>query len=476
MVDGMSAAHSAPSGLLVIDTGEESLKARLCMIQTARHTLDLQYYAIHDDITSNLLIEAVVKAAERGVRVRLLIDDISIGKARRSLSILDMMHNIEVRIFNPISKTYQSSLARFISFFANFDRATKRMHNKVLIADSETGITGGRNLGDEYFDAHADVAFKDIDIMAIGPVIKDMEQNFEEFWNDKNAHPIGELYKMKKSMQIILQLKHKLRKNLKTEIRSKKKREEFYAACTGYLESADSRLIWANADFIADKPHKIDGEVENASEPIQEILSLIEHAEEEFLIVSPYFVPQAKEMAWLKSLKKQGIKVRIVTNSLASTDVVAVHTGYVRRRMEILENGIELYEMKANDKKPRQRLLGRKTPSNASLHAKVYVVDRKAAVIGSLNFDPRSQNLNTEVALTVYNEDIARQLHDLYEKVTSPESSYRLLLENTDIGPRIVWITHEDGKKSVHSVEPEANLWRRVQVLLMGFLPIENQL
>jgi putative cardiolipin synthase len=456
------------SGFHILETGDESLSARLALINSAEKTLDLQYYAVNDDITSNLLILAIIRAANRGVKVRFLIDDISLDKPRRNLLILNAIDNIQVRIFNPITTVNQTFIARMIAFFADMPRTTQRMHNKALIADNRSAIVGGRNLGDEYFDAHSDMAFKDIDVLSDGPVTHKITANFEKFWNDRdNTYPITDLHSDRISPDSIKDLRTRLEKN--RDKQGKDSKADFDITYDDYL--AESSLVEAPADFIADTPRKLD---EEETQPeILRVYDLIDKAQKSILIVSPYFVPGDEGMSWLEDLKLRGVKIRVITNSLASTDVVAVHTGYDTYRKDILGQGVELFELKpVNGTRTKQRPLGRKAPSYASLHAKIYVVDEKVAIVGSLNFDPRSTKLNTEVAMVIYNEQIARELVKLYGEIAKPKFSYKVRLKNNDLE----WVTTEKDREKIYHHEPRASIWRRLQATLINLLPVEDQL
>lgn len=473
-LEPLAAAHPGKSGFRIIEGGADSIRLRLALINTARHTLDLQYYAVHNDLTSNLLVEAMIRAADRGVRVRFLLDDISVGDVRKNLCTLDTIENIEVRIFNPISHNQQSLPARCIAFFRDFSRTTRRMHNKSLIVDNHMAITGGRNLGDEYFDIHKNISFKDIDVLTAGDITLDISKSYDLYWNSEHARRLSSLYACPRGRQ------ENFRKKLSATRRKNLTGEQDYAdftrTYTDYAAMHQATLTWAEAEFSADTPEKVEQEKQDVpvQSPVQHIFSIADKAQEEFLIVSPYFVPEDRGLQWIRSLTNRGVKVRIITNSLSSTDVVAVHAGYGPFRPALLQAGAELYEMKAaNGKRPHQRLLGRKAPSYASLHAKVYIVDRKIAFVGSLNFDPRSIKLNTEVGLVIHSPDIAEELSSLYETVMKPETCYRLDLDKHG---KIRWHHRERGAEKIAHFEPKAGLWRRVQEAIARILPVQEQL
>lgn len=459
------------SGIILLTTGEDSLLARLALINSTKHSLDLQYYAINNDITGNMLFDAIVRAADRGVKIRLLIDDISVGVVKKELSALNCIGNIDVRIFNPINKNNQSLPARVFAFFARMRKATRRMHNKALIADQKACITGGRNLGDEYFDAHKDMTFKDLDVLSLGPVAENIYESFDLFWNHRASYPITRLYNFQPSNRYVRRIRRKLEK--KRRRRSRRDQDHKRYATTFEEFTAAHPVTWAQCKFLSDDPAKIYGQdAANVHRPMEKIASMVENAGKEFLIVSPYFVPSERGCRWLENITRKGISVSAVTNSLASTDVVAVHTGYKRYRRCLLEAGVRLFELKTIDgRRTKQRVLGRTAPSYASLHAKVYIIDREIGVIGSLNFDPRSVRLNTESALIIHDRNVAQELIKLFEMITAPETSYRLHYEK-----RMVWESRKDGKTQILYHEPEASIWRRFQDMAFGLLPVEDQL
>lgn len=462
------------SGFRLLTTGTDSLQYRLALIQAAEETIDLQYYTIHDDITANLLLEALLRAAERGVRVRFLIDNISMDEVGRSLSVLDGAKNVEIRIFNPPATRHQSWLGQITSRLIDVSKMLKRMHNKALIADNQLAIIGGRNLGDEYFEAHPDSNFKDVDLLTAGPITDAISRSFDAYWNGQNTFPIATVRTPSESKEDIEKLRAELKAHWQKELQKEDGRRMLESHLAEQLKKGDVGLLWAKAELRFDAPDKIEHDADTVqSQPLRQLQRLTENAREEFIVVSPYFVPQDEGVEWLADLVKRGVKVRVLTNSLASTDVVLVHTGYRDYREALLKNGIELYEFKAvGDRKPRQRLFGGSAPATASLHAKMYVVDRKSVSIGSFNLDPRSRSLNTEIALVVHHKTLAGQVVEMFEEAIAPTSSYRLSL---DADGDMVWTTEEDGETETFRRDPDA-YWRKVQAFLMGMLPVEDQL
>jgi cardiolipin synthase C len=464
--------HPGLSGFYIFKKGEESLDGRLQLIKLAEKTLDVQYYAISDGISSNILIEALIQAAERGVRVRLIIDDITTGDMRRSLIALEEIKNIQIRIFNPINKHNQFGLARLISYLTHTDRATRRMHNKALIADNQFAIIGGRNLGDEYFNTHKELSFKDIDVLSAGLITADISASFDEFWNDKHAFPILQLYKSHIGDKTIGLLRDRLKKNWRNFFKHTSNGRKIDKSMDVGFDVIVEKLVWAKADLVADTSAKVSGG-ESFSPPLQHLKNIVDKAQSEFIIISAYFVPREKGVEWLTSLAARNMRVKVLTNSLASTDVVAVHTGYEKYRLPLLQKSVSIFELKPQGKRTRQRLLGRKSPSYASLHAKAYIVDQQYAVIGSFNFDPRSAYLNTELGLFIHSPELAKELLGMFEESISPDTSYKLGLAP---GEKLIWTTREGGVETRYVSEPKASPWRVLQALLISFLPIENQL
>lgn len=466
--------HKGQSGFRILDKGRNSLAARIYTIRAAQKTLDLQYYAVHDDVTSNLLVESIIQAAERGVRVRFLLDDISAGDVRDSLSVLDDMDNVEVRIFNPMTTKDQSLPSRIVGIVTDLPQVTKRMHNKALIADNQIAIIGGRNLGDEYFDADSEMAFRDIDVLTAGPVTAKISGSFDEYWNDDNSFPITTLYHREDNPQFLHDMRKKLTDNWNQQLQNPEGKKRLEPNLKDTVAALSSNLVWAASEFVADDPVKIETSQEDASsKPLRKLKSLADDAENEFIIISSYFVPMDAGVKWLEELEGKGTDVKVLTNSLASTDVVAVHTGYRRYRQELIEHGVDLYELKpVPGKRTKQRPLARGAPSYASLHTKMYIVDRKDIIVGSLNFDPRSYKLNTELALVIHSTEIAEQVYKLFEAAISPTSSYNLKV----IDGNIVWLAEDKGQKVEYHSEPDSSMWRNVQTFFMSLLPIEDQL
>lgn len=469
--------HKGQSGFHIITTGSEGFHMRLALIRAAEKTLDLQYYGIHDDATSNLMLEALVRAAQRGVRIRFLLDNNTYGEVSRTLSILDEFKNLEIRVFNPFYTPQQSIATKVVNTITDLDNVERRMHNKALISDNQLAILGGRNLGDEYFEEKADMAFKDLDILAAGPIVTHISESFDNYWNNENTLPISQLKSHKESSERIKEIRQQLHDHWEKSAATPIGKELLLSTITEQLKTDKFKLYWCPAELAVDDPSKIEHSPPNAtSRPFSKLLSMVNKAGHSFTIISPYFVPRNDGVAWLKSLADRGIKIRVLTNSLASTDVVAVHTGYRPHREELLKAGIDLHEMKPIDgKRPKQRILAKKVPAYASLHAKVYVIDDTDVLIGSFNFDPRSIELNTEITIAIHSPELARQVLKIFDEVIAPETSYHLQLAPTGTG--IIWRTTDNNDQEMdYTREPEAGFWRRLQESALSLLPLEDHL
>ncbi len=469
------AAYPGRSGFMLLPNGEESLRVRMALVLAAQKTLDLQYYIMHEDDAANLVLEALLRAAERGVRVRFLIDSISFNEVDKSLAILDTNPNIEIRVFNP-AMTKRQGLAGVVGAVFRLDKAVKRMHNKALIADNQVAVTGGRNIGDEYFDAKADGNFKDMDLVNAGPIVARISNSFDSYWNSDEAFPLRTLRTPDRDAQAVQKLRSEMKQAWEEEFAKESGHGILSSDLAREIKQGDLPLVWAAGEFSADKPGKIDTNAEHAtSPPLAKLQALADKAQHSFDIVSAYFVPGEEGTAWLKSLAARGVRVRILTNSLASTDVVAVHTGYRRYREDLVKAGVELYEFKPVDgERPRQRLFGSSAPPRASLHSKMYILDGKDIVVGSYNMDPRSTDLNTEVISVIHSPQLSEQATRIFEQSIHPQQSFRLNL--SDKGG-LIWVTQDDqGRVQYLGRDPQAGILRKAQTNLFSLLPIEGQL
>ena len=458
------------SGFRIFEKGSHSLMARLALVRLAEKSIDMQYYGIGDDATAHLMMKSLLQAAERGVRVRLLIDSFTITEMKESLIVLENVPRIEVRVFNPMTTRDQSLISRVQGWFSDIHYVNKRMHNKAFIADNQIALVGGRNVSNAYFEADEELDFKDLDVLTAGPITNNISESFDAYWNNKNAFPIGMVHKSSGDTKAREEIIRQIDADWTTGFNDPRRQMQLVAPLRDVLKNPDMALTWAVADLAVDDPSKVDTpRDENESDPLNKLLSLLQHAQTEFLVISAYFVPLDSGVKWLTGLEQKGMDVKILTNSLASTDVVAVHSGYEPYRKDLLKGGVDLYElMPVNGKKSEQRLIGRSQPPRAGLHSKVYVIDQKYTVIGSFNLDPRSVELNTEMAVIIDSPEIAARMKRLFERSTAPETSYRLALTPDD---DIVWNCIEKGKTIHYKTEPHAGFWRNIQNKISHVIP-----
>lgn len=461
------------SGFYLLSDNTDAFVARFALATMAKRTLDIQYYIMHRDASGQYLAYALLAAADRGVRVRILVDDINLSGRDSSLKMMAQHDNIEIRIFNPLKNR---EWFRNIELIINLDRAGRRMHNKSFIADNAAAIIGGRNIGDEYFDARQSMNFVDLDLLTVGPVVGDITRSFNDFWYSAWSTPVEQLSNTK----VVKQKLKNVRRKLKDRWNRAKNTHYFESVrqseLTQRILRAEISFIWAHARFFYDHPEKI---VSTGRENIihfgPEVMPYFERVDKSLSIASPYFVPGNDGLDWLLKKHQQGVDIEILTNSLAATDVIAVHAGYKKYRKQLVAAGIRLFELKPTAKNLRDRTRLKLTgSSNSSLHAKYMVLDRRYVFVGSANIDPRSSNLNTEIGILVDNEELAAQTLRLFRRTTSLENSYQVKTDHT--GSRLTWLTEEDGNERISHHEPHASLLRRTGVFLISLLPIESLL
>jgi len=455
---GRLAATAAPaadvSGFRLLVSGEEAFGALAALIDRAERSLDLQYYLIHSDASSRALMRRVRAAADRGVRVRLLLDDLNTAGQDIGLLRLTAHPQIEVRLYNPFPAGRVSTYGRVMASLTDLTRINQRMHNKMLVADNALAITGGRNLGDAYFVNSAASNFLDIDLLVAGPTVRGLSATFDSFWNNPLAYPVEAVAELPDA-----QADNTARPNYA----SLPSAAVPSVALAHELAQGELKLVWADARVLADTPVKGD-------DMTGDLVSLLGTARREVVIISPYFVPGPRGVALARVLIERGVKLRVLTNSLATTDAPVVHIGYARYREELLALGVELHELRPH-LDARRGVASAFGTSQASLHAKVVVVDGSTALVGSMNMDPRSQRLNTEMGVLVSSPLIARQLVQVYDEV-SASSSYRLSLADDK---SLRW-TRTGADTAVTDSEPEASLWLKLVVKLLAPLAPDEML
>ena len=474
------AGHKGESGFYVLDSGADALSIRAGLAENAQHTLDIQYYIVREGATAQLLIYRVLRAARRGVRVRLLLDDMYAGGKDLDLTTLAAQPNVEVRVFNPFRHRAGPGLSRLLEFLGDATRLNRRMHNKLWIADNAVAIVGGRNLGDEYFDANGEVNFSDLDVLAAGPIVRDISRSFDDYWNSEWAVPVQAFADAAPDPQRVAGFEQALATRLE------KFRDTNYARALREIRlgprllAEQLPLTPAPARVFYDAPGKV--AAANGAESSSRIFAsqlrpVVEAAKREVILISPYFIPNDTGIGVLSALARRGVRVRVLTNSLASTDVPVVHAGYARRRARLLAAGIELYEMRPDKLSDSIRRLHPGGSSSASLHAKAIVVDRESVLVGSMNLDPRSRLSNTEVALSIQSAALGKQLGTLFDRATSPDQAFRVeLTEPGNADSPLVWIGREHGQPVRYEREPLASWWRRAESSLLGALAPEELL
>ncbi|ESX70600.1 phospholipase D family protein [Mesorhizobium sp. M0915] len=449
------------SGLLLIADNYDAFAARILAARSATSSLDLMYYLWHDDHSGRLLMQEVVKAAERGVRVRLLLDDINPRNSDAAYLALNSYKNIELRLFNP-SGMRNGSIFRSLEMVARLFAMTRRMHNKAWIADESLAIVGGRNIGDAYFDA-AETNFRDLDLLLLGPAVGQTMQIFEAFWNCEAAKPIQLLNPATAGSRadFLDNLDATADGQLLNSLRAWRTITEFIVA--------HSDVCWTKGvRVISDPPEKVRGK-SRRNWLTKELLPAIAATRQRLEIVSPYFIPSRTGLAILSKLVDRGAEVAILTNSLAATDVAAVHGAYAKYRRKLLKKGIQLFELQPFDRQANISVFGSK---GASLHTKAFTVDDTLGFVGSFNFDPRSVSLNAEMGVLFHDTNLVMELRRRFEREKSAQTSYQLVLDKGALR----WLGMADGEMRQYSHEPEASLYRRIVAALVGCLPIESQL
>jgi putative cardiolipin synthase len=464
--------HPGKAGLISLSSGRAAFAARAMLASAAERTLDVQYYMWHNDTTGKLLFAALKQAAERGVRVRLLLDDNNTTGMDQLLLALDAQPNMEVRLFNP----FAMRTLRPLGYLTDFARLNRRMHNKSFTADNQITIVGGRNIGDEYFDAGSDVLFVDFDVIALGPVVHEVSHDFDVYWNSKSAYPVKLLIKPDPGAHPLVAL---------DAVGSDPEAQQYLDEVknTPFVEKLADRSVkleWAVTQFVSDDPDKVLGQASEASKVAPQLLELIGKPKRTVDLVSPYFVPGERGYALFAQLRKQGNDVRVLTNSLEATDVAAVHAGYSAWRVPLLKTGVALYELRAAPGTPsRKSIIGTGSGSGAggstggssgsSLHAKTFEIDGERMFVGSYNVDQRSRELNTEMGLVVDSPAMAHQLSDSF-KNNLTDRAYQVKLAPDG---SLYWIGTEKGVVTRYDTEPGTTFLQRLGVKVLSWLPID---
>lgn len=453
------------TGVLPLIGATESLALRLALIDAADKAIDLQYYIWRRDLTGLLVFNAVQRAANRGVKVRLLLDDNGSSGLDDLLGELADHSNIEVRLFNP----FPLRRLRWLCYFFEFVRLNRRMHNKSFTIDSAATIIGGRNIADAYFEAGRNYHFVDLDVLAVGKAVKLVSNDFDRYWHSKAAYPVDVLTGFKGSQGDLLSTELV---TLWSDDHHKSYKGNLARHETGNdLLASRLDLQWTDVDLVSDDPDKSLGLADFRNMMFPKLTTLLGRPRSSVDLASPYLVPGRKGLAQYAALARNGVKIRILTNSMAATDVAAVHAGYAKYRRRMLQAGIELFEMKPETAPVLRPQRGRITGSaTSSLHAKTFAVDDRRVYVGSFNFDLRSILLNTEMGFVIDSPELAGDIRDAFDANASRIAYRPFLRENG----RMAWAeVLEDGEVIVHNTEPKTGPFQRGLITLIGKLPVE---
>jgi putative cardiolipin synthase len=436
------------------------------MTELAEKTLDLQYFIWDPDTTGRILADRLVRAADRGVRIRILVDDLNLQGRDAVVAALDAHPNIEVRLFNPFA--HRSS--HLLGFIADFDRVNHRMHNKLFVMDNAVAIVGGRNIGNHYFEVDQQVNFRDMDVVAGGPVVREASRVFDHFWNSDWAVPIGAMVD-RPATEADLQAALQTSRQQIAQAPYPYPLDQDVARLKSDLMALFAQFIWAIGHMIFDDPNEIT-KYGRTTSMTEGFYRRIERLNSELLIEVPYLVVREPGLAAVKRLRDRGVRIRILTNSLASNDVLAAHAGHAEHRDELIAAGVEVYELRA-DPAVKKRSFSLSGSDRSTLHAKVMVFDRKDVFIGSLNLDPRSGDINTEAGLYIESPELAAQVIAYMDEGVLPQYSYRVLL---DANGDLYWVTETDGKPERYDHDPNSTAWQRAKVRFIRMLPVRDQL
>ncbi|HSE11947.1 MAG TPA: phospholipase D family protein [Rudaea sp.] len=472
--------HQGVSGFRLLTLPTNALMSRVTLIDHATRSVDLQYYIFANDATGRLVAQRLLAAADRGVRVRLLIDDISVDDKEHLLDALDAHAKIEVRLFNPFRTRNPSLPSKIAQFVVDGQRLNRRMHNKAFITDNDVAIVGGRNIGDAYFDASEDTNFRDLDVVTIGPVVAQTSRTFDAYWNSDAAFPVAALRDAHATDADLARVRESLAQHARAFAESDYAQAAFEELPNGPTADRRGEWFWGSAELLADEPEKVELKKDEPAFRIgPKIKAIVDGAQQQVLLLSPYFVPGRTGTDYLTGLARRNIDVEALTNSLASTDEPAAHAGYVRYRPDLVAGGVKVFELRpAVGSKQDATAFG--TSSGVALHAKAIVVDKRYVFVGSMNIDQRSKLLNTEMGVLVDCTGLAGAVADFFAKATAPASAFEVTLAPAagqgSTSPHLVWLAEDHGQAVSLDSEPYASSGRKLEVTLLQLLPIEGLL
>lgn len=459
--------NQAMSAVLLQDSGWDALAQRLALIETAEHSIDIQYYIWNSDDSGHYLASRLLVAADRGVKIRVMLDDINLNEREDLLVALDLHPQIEIRIFNPTPSRH--GFAKWGSFLGDFSRLNRRMHNKSFTVDGVLSVVGGRNIGDEYFDLSDDINFRDRDVLVRGKVVTDIQASYGEYWSSPWSYPVNLLTDTVAS---------EVPYNVLLDDAEAPRYAQYPVLPEGnqvahdFLKTLMNEMTWVQARFVSDRPVPLDANDTSEPKATAKLLAELAHqSEQQITLESAYLIFDDRQLATLKELTSKGIEIKALTNSMASNDLVTNHSGYAGRRQEMLENGVQLFELKPDSGlcEVSTKDVSKCAPITAyGLHAKSVVFDRKVAVVGSFNMNLRSTYLNTESLLVIENQSLAESLDDEIALAMNEDNSWRVALDDGNVR----WYS---GEKSWES-EPETSQWERMKSGFLQWFPIEMYL
>ena len=456
------------SGFYVVSNGIDALALRLLMAGRAERTIDAQYYLIKDDTVGNLFINSLLEAADRGVRVRLLVDDMFTQGLDAGMAAIDSHPNFEIRVFNPFARRS----ARAVDAITSFSRINRRMHNKSFTVDNQITLIGGRNIADEYFGARKDVTFGDLDVLGIGPVVTDISDMFDTYWNHPAAIPVPGFARMPDDPASMLpQTRDKL-KAKRDRLENSRYAEAVRSQILATIAKDADAFTWALYTVAVDSPDKsIKAKAEDAESIRTPLIESLQSAERELLLISPYFVPLKTGIREISALRERGINVVIVTNSLAANNQKMVHGGYAPSRKPLLQAGVRIFEVRSDATVSGSEYVAEES-TRATLHTKAFVVDRRQLFIGSFNFDPRSAFINTELGIIIDSPRLAEEFAALVDEVL-PTKTWEVFLNEDG---KLRWRGLEDGQEKIIKKEPQTSAWERFVAGFYRILPVRGQL
>ena len=452
------------SGFYPMNDGVDALAARLLLAERAEESIDLQYYLIKNDIVGRVLVYRLLQAADRGVRVRLLVDDMFTKGYDVGLAALHSHPNFEIRIFNPF---HRGTAGRAQSAMTGFGRINRRMHNKSFTVDNQITIIGGRNIADEYFGLREDAKFGDLDVICLGPVVQDVSSMFDTYWNHETALPVPAFVDELDDPEAALnELRDSLAQSLE-EVRQSKYADAVRERYLRYLESDDVLFGWAPYTLVVDSPDKgIKGKAEESELITAPLIEELRTAEKELLVVSPYFVPTKRGVESLTNLQNRGVDVTVITNSLAANNQFTVHGGYSPSRKPLLEAGVKIYEVRPDADVAGTEFIDA-SGATATLHTKAFMVDEKDVFIGSFNFDPRSANLNTELGVIIRDPELAAHYGERVDGLLK-EQTFEVYLNEDG---KLRWRGYRGGEEIIYDKEPETTWGQRFMAGFARIIP-----